>query len=421
MMLVPRVFVRHLKLSHRYRTYRLAPTLLFVTLACVSATIAAACGSDDEGNSASRDSQGMSRLFGQSGSDDEGDSASRDSQGMSRLFGQKCEQWPVGTDREIVAYFRDVSSGTIEKCLESGADPNEQHGSQSSLIPGWSTPLHLVATYNDDPTATRALVEGGAHLDQRTVDCWTPTHFAAGYNKNSEVVAELARAGANVDSGDWSGPYPTVILRTHCASDEEGIPWTPLHMAVRRNNDPEVITVLAEAGANPNSASRTGHAPLHVAAIFAGNPAIMTTLVKAGADPNLRSQDGYAPLYLAAQHSDNPEIIKALIKAGADPNSRTAEGHTPLHTAAVDNHNPGIITALVEGGADPNLRDPDSWTPLHHAARRSSNPKVVMALLDAGADPQLTISSGHTAFHIASESNTALRGTEAYQRLEDGK
>lgn len=75
---------------------------------------------------------------------------------------------------------------------------------------------------------------------------------------------------------------------------------------------------------------------------------------------------------------------------------------------------------LLAAGARVNARDKDGWTPLHMAVQSSKAPAVVEALLAAGADPAAEDKEGKTPWHYAKE-NAALKGTEGYWRLNDGR
>jgi ankyrin repeat protein len=86
--------------------------------------------------------------------------------------------------------------------------------------------------------------------------------------------------------------------------------------------------------------------------------------------------------------------------------------------AANSNKNPEVITALLEAGIDINVRDKNGRTALMWAARNNSNPSVVLTLLEAGADARLINTKGNRAIDIAA-TNEALKGTEAYWRLND--
>ena len=91
-------------------------------------------------------------------------------------------------------------------------------------------------------------------------------------------------------------------------------------------------------------------------------------------------------LFWAVRYGTASEV-KAALSAGADPGARReGSGFTPLHLAAAMNSNPSMIKALIEGGADPAARDYDGFTPFDYA-----------------------------------KENEALRGTEAYWLLNEGR
>ena len=76
---------------------------------------------------------------------------------------------------------------------------------------------------------------------------------------------------------------------------------------------------------------------------------------------------------------------------------------------------------MLAAGANPNARGKvGGWTPLHFAAAESETPAVVKALLAAGADPAAKDNEGKTPWRYAKE-NAALKGTEVYWRLNDGR
>ena len=151
-----------------------------------------------------------------------------------------------------------------------------------------------------------------------------------------------------------------------------------------------------------------------------GTASEVKAALAAGADPGARDKRGRTPLHRAAARNDNPSVIMALIEGGANPGARDKRGRTPLHGAARSNSNPSVIMALIEGGADPGARDKYGKTPLHRAAARNDNPSVITALIEGGADPGARDDAGRTPFDYAKD-NEALKGTEPYWLLRDGR
>ncbi len=140
----------------------------------------------------------------------------------------------------------------------------------------------------------------------------------------------------------------------------------------------------------------------------------------AGANPNAHDEPGATPVHGAANHNPEPSVIAALIEDGADPGARAEGGWTPLHLAAWKNPEPRVVVALIEGGANPNVRAGRGWTPLHLAAWKNPEPRVVVALIEGGADPNARDDDGRTPFDYAKD-NEALRGTDAYRRLNEAR
>ena len=65
-------------------------------------------------------------------------------------------------------------------------------------------------------------------------------------------------------------------------------------------------------------------------------------------------------------------------------------------------------------------RDEDNRTPLHWAAWKNKNLAVIAALLEAGADPAARTLRGAVPSDYA-KTNDALKGTDVYWRLHEGR
>ena len=294
----------------------------------------------------------------------------------------------------------------------------------------------------------RAALSVGADPRARDEHGATPLHLAARHNPAASVIAALIEGGADPHThGEFSGKLGMMPL-PEAVEEFSALPefvsrfigsMMSLHLAAVYNPAPSVITALIEDGADPGARLKFDMTPLHVAE---GEDLTASVLESA----MIAALAGMMPLHLAAWHNENPSVITALIEGGADPDARNefdstalhaaAEGNlaasvmvsrievlfagrTPLHVAAEHNENPSVITALIGGGADLGARTKSGRTPLHEAAANAA-PSVVTALIEGGADPGARDEWGKTPFDYA-EDNEALRGTEAYWRLNDGR
>ena len=119
-----------------------------------------------------------------------------------------------------------------------------------------------------------------------------------------------------------------------------------------------MVQKCIDSGADANGRDEWGFSPLHFAAAFNDDPDVISVLVDGGA--NLEAKDkewGATPLHWAAWSNGNPGIIIALLDGGADLNARDARNSTPLHAAAEQSNNPAIVLALLDSGADVSVRD----------------------------------------------------------------
>jgi ankyrin repeat protein len=121
---------------------------------------------------------------------------------------------------------------------------------------------------------------------------------------------------------------------------------------------PELVQATIDRGAKVNAVRSEG-TPLILAAAYNKNPEVITVLLNAGADLGARDLlHGGTALHWAASYNANPEIVAALLNAGADVNAlNTLEGQSVLMWAAIKNPNPEVILTLLRAGADASFRD----------------------------------------------------------------
>ena len=277
--------------------------------------------------------------------------------------------------------------------------------------PSGRTPLHEAASV-EGPETVAMLIEAGADVHARDSEGNTPLLAAAFRSLRDRAVLEiLVEAGADVNDRNERGETvlertlrsPAVndvvrrLLELEADADAASLSGSPLHNAATWQGDnPELVTLLLDAGADVQASSRGGLSPLHRAA-FRGGPGVIAALVANGAEVNARDDRGATPLHLAVD-GKKPVNAAALIEAGADVRVRMWGGDTPLHMAAT--WRPGIrvrpvdppdadtllVVALTAAGADLDARNERGETPLHVAVRSGHQP-VADKLLALGADP----------------------------------
>lgn len=201
---------------------------------------------------------------------------------------------------------------------------------------------------------------------------------------------------------------------------------TVLHDAALRTNNPTIVVLLLEAGANPNARDDSGATPLHFG-VENENPVVSSHLLGAGSDPNAADNDGYTPLH-HAHWNLNARVTELLLEAGANPIAKSNDGWTPFHSA-VFSARPSSVSVFLErgvdfgltplhraivlgdsetaisllaGGADTGATDDFGWTSLHFAVSMGEL-RIVTAILGAEGDPSPQTENGLTPLHLAAE------------------
>ncbi len=157
---------------------------------------------------------------------------------------------------------------------------------------GGTTPLHKAA-WENRKEMVEFLLGKGLDIDSKKRGGSTALHEAA-FRGHLGIARFLLERGAKIQGFDPDA--------------------TPLHSATTMNQT-EVIGLLLEKGADPNSSSEGGQGPLFVAA-REGRVEAAQLLLAHGADMNRKDRNGFTPLSIARDFSQE-EIVTLFESRGA--------------------------------------------------------------------------------------------------------
>ena len=158
------------------------------------------------------------------------------------------------------------------------------------------------------------------------------------------------------------------------------------------------MQALLNAGADPLTVDNHQSTPLSLVAAFSGNPELASLLIDAGVDVNAKDLDGDTALHEAFRRN-HVEVVRILIQAGARVDERCNCGRTPIFKASARGCADGV-RLLLEAGANLKLSNDAGWTPLH-AATAFAHPDVVSLLIGANAEINAVDGDGNTPLHFA--------------------
>ena len=240
------------------------------------------------------------------------------------------------SDLRLVAAAEHRDRDAVHLLLEQGVDAN-------AAQPDGAVALHWAAHW-DDLAIARALLAAGARVDAVNEYVVTP-HSLAALNGSDAMVSLLLDAGADPNLALPSGE-------------------TPL-MTVSRVGATTVVARLIAEGARVNHAESVKGQTALMWALSEGHLETARLLLDRGADIHLRSDSGISPLLFAARHGD-VDAVRLLIDRGAGVEEADEGGVTPLLIATVRGH-VDVIQLFLDHGADPNAAGP-GFTVLHWAA-----------------------------------------------------
>ncbi|CAH0027241.1 unnamed protein product [Clonostachys rhizophaga] len=158
----------------------------------------------------------------------------------------------------------------------------------------------------------------------------------------------------------------------------------------------ECFKLIIEAGGNVNQVGQNAETPLHVSR----DSVSVMCLLEAGA--NLDAKDSRGETLL--QRTSNLKIIESLLPR-IDVNAVVSASGQRLLTRALVAKDVDVSLKLLDQGADATILDGSGNSVLHHAAKiqgieKMPNRKLLEKLIEGGADPNIRNSDGKTALSL---------------------
>jgi hypothetical protein len=176
---------------------------------------------------------------------------------------------------------------------------------------------------------------------------------------------------------------------------------------------------LLDHGANPNilHVSKYSHyAEYPIARAIPEHPEIVELLLQAGANPNTISFIRKDAIIFKAIDHNKVDIVKSLLRHNANPNvTEPVHNLTPLNSAILSHRDPAIINLLIQHHADPNKASVNGTLPLTLAVVRADI-HLIKLLLQAGANPD-----AYNKKINRSVRNLVLGGTRSTDRTEKAR
>lgn len=286
---------------------------------------------------------------------------------------------------------------------------------------GLTALLHAAREGYDE--TVRALLDGGAEIDQASAGDGTSPMLMALINGHFDLAMGLLERGADPNVASHAGATPLfAAINTHWAPKSR---YPQQHVYMQQDHTYlEVMRKLLAAGADPNARlakhlwfmsynfdllqiDAKGATPFWRAA-YALDVEAMRLLAGHGADPSLSTvkvpSRRYSRQGEEVDHSGLPPVpvggpavhpIHAASGVGYGQGfAANAHRHVP------DGWLPAVRYLVEELGADVNARDHDGYSPLHHAAARGDN-ALIRYLVEQGADVTVVSRRGQTTVDMA--------------------
>ena len=318
-------------------------------------------------------------------------------------------QGPSGETPLFFAVKDEKSARSIPLLLEAGADAKQvgyygltayQTGKFDEAVTKTEGFQWLTADYYSNEFYFSSAVRNGeedivslvlTHCDLPETQLNEALMEALSENASYHLVQLLIQAGADVNaqSTDYDKTYPLIV-------------------AAEKTEDPQIIILLLDAGADPLVTNRKHQDALNYAKL---NPNLKNTVA-------LEKLGDLMPVYTAnfLNYFSNGDLfeINRCLKSGQLTQDDLNNGLVRALSVGMSYK---LIQSLIFSGANVNANINQTY-PLIEAVKKTTDTKVIELLLDAGADPYKRDLSQQTAWDYTIKNKT-IHSTEAYNRLKE--
>ncbi len=249
--------------------------------------------------------------------------------------------------------------------IANGADVN------ATDVTGRSILLDAVQAHNENMVAL--LLKKGANPQIQDMSGRNAYHEAA-LNSNIAIITMLRNAGGNPLSRDRYGE-------------------TPFSLALRTGDEALIRTIL---GSNTMIVDSDGNTPVHIAVARNADAKMITMLLNMGYPANQRNGKGITPLYQAVT-TNQRTLVGVLLERGADPFVATTEGDSALLNA-IKKKNTSVLDMIVKYCG--TKADMQGDTIMHYAAR-AADADTITHLLSLNIERKTKNLSGETPADMA--------------------
>lgn len=193
--------------------------------------------------------------------------------------------------------------------------------------------------------------------------------LASGVDPNLPFHDGSRAINAAVSAGHASVVRLLIAARAEMDHKVGGI--TPLMDAAASGHD-ELVTMLAQAGADLQATDDDGNQAHHLAAMFC-RASTFVLLLRLGANPGAMTDAGLTPIAIVCSQCISEEfdrrasrLIEVMVQIGCDVEGADGAGRRPLHLA-VSNNCALRVHALLRGGANANATDAEGVSPMRLA------------------------------------------------------